>query len=251
MKPTEIVSQYLENALVGGEEIAASKFVSSPELRQRTLHLRMPSRTWKWNERAARRGQHRRRSLRRPSNTRGRLPGCASYGARMGGVMHRIFRVADGRIAEAWMTWDSLALLEQLGAVEQSRPSAHERTAHESPTNALRRRHCCRARRRRRLGIRRARVGNLGGQQRNDQLVLQVRQGVLPVRHLGSRRLRPLYRRRNDPRPRRRHDDYTKVLPGVDPSCVVVQNNSAVITVSGRARSSSHGRARSARRLLP
>jgi hypothetical protein len=27
---------------------------------------------------------------------------------------------------------------------------------------------------------------------------------------------------------------YTKVLPGVDPSCVVVQNNSAVITVSGK-----------------
>lgn len=28
-----------------------------------------------------------------------------------------IFRVTDGRIAEAWMTWDSLSLLEQLGAV--------------------------------------------------------------------------------------------------------------------------------------
>lgn len=27
---------------------------------------------------------------------------------------------------------------------------------------------------------------------------------------------------------------YTKVLPGVDPSCVVVQNNSAVITVAGK-----------------
>ena len=30
-----------------------------------------------------------------------------------------IFRVADGRIADAWVTWDQLALLEQLGAIER------------------------------------------------------------------------------------------------------------------------------------
>lgn len=31
-----------------------------------------------------------------------------------------VFRVGDGRIAEAWVTWDKLALLEQLGAVERA-----------------------------------------------------------------------------------------------------------------------------------
>jgi predicted ester cyclase len=30
-----------------------------------------------------------------------------------------IYRVEDERIAEAWVTWDSLALMEQLGAVER------------------------------------------------------------------------------------------------------------------------------------
>ncbi len=31
-----------------------------------------------------------------------------------------IYRVADGRIAEARMTWDSLSLLEQLGAITRA-----------------------------------------------------------------------------------------------------------------------------------
>lgn len=30
-----------------------------------------------------------------------------------------VYQVADGRIADAWMTWDQLALMEQLGAVER------------------------------------------------------------------------------------------------------------------------------------
>ncbi len=30
-----------------------------------------------------------------------------------------IYRVEDGRIAEAWVTWDLLALMEQLDAVER------------------------------------------------------------------------------------------------------------------------------------
>jgi predicted ester cyclase len=32
-----------------------------------------------------------------------------------------VFRVADGRIAEAWMNWDLLTLMEQLGAIERVR----------------------------------------------------------------------------------------------------------------------------------
>lgn len=31
-----------------------------------------------------------------------------------------VYRVARGRIAEAWVTWDHLSLMEQLGAVERA-----------------------------------------------------------------------------------------------------------------------------------
>ena len=31
-----------------------------------------------------------------------------------------VYRVAHGRIAEAWVTWDHLSLMEQLGAVERA-----------------------------------------------------------------------------------------------------------------------------------
>lgn len=120
MKPTEIVSQYLENVLGGGEEIAASKFVSSPELRQRTLHLRdaFPDMEVETSALLAEGSTVAAHFVARATHE-GVFQGVPPTGLEWEASCTAIFRVADGRIAEAWMTWDSLALLEQLGAVER------------------------------------------------------------------------------------------------------------------------------------
>ena len=48
---------------------------------------------------------------------RGVFQGIAPTGRRVAGTGITIFRLADGRIAEAWAQWDRLGLLHQVGAV--------------------------------------------------------------------------------------------------------------------------------------
>jgi predicted ester cyclase len=49
----------------------------------------------------------------------GLFAGIPATGRRWSAACTGVYRVADGRIADAWVTWDRLSLLEQLGAVER------------------------------------------------------------------------------------------------------------------------------------
>jgi steroid delta-isomerase-like uncharacterized protein len=48
---------------------------------------------------------------------RGELRGIAPTGKEITTTGITIFRIADGRIAEEWVNWDTLGLLQQLGAI--------------------------------------------------------------------------------------------------------------------------------------
>lgn len=113
MEPCEIVERYL------GEGFEAD-LVSSPELWQRTMHLRdafsdLEVEVVALISEGARVAAH---FIARGTH-HGVYHGVPSTGRQCEAHCTAIYRVADGRIAEAWMTWDSLALLEQLGAVER------------------------------------------------------------------------------------------------------------------------------------
>ena len=49
----------------------------------------------------------------------GTFQGCPPTGRRWTATCTAIYRVEAGRIAEAWINWDWLAVLEQLGGVER------------------------------------------------------------------------------------------------------------------------------------
>ena len=52
---------------------------------------------------------------------KGALDGIPATGMRVRGSGQSITRVADGRVCEAWINWDALGLMQQLGVV-----TAHE-----------------------------------------------------------------------------------------------------------------------------
>ena len=111
MEPRDVVERYLEGAF-------EADLVSSPELWQRTMHLRDAFPDLEVDTLAliaegdrvaahfVARGTH-----------EGVYQGVPPTGRKWEANCTAIFHVSDGRIVEAWMTWDSLSLLEQLGAI--------------------------------------------------------------------------------------------------------------------------------------
>jgi len=51
---------------------------------------------------------------------KGDLAGLAPTGKQTGGTGTTVFRVAGGKIAESWVNWDTLGMLEKLGVVQQA-----------------------------------------------------------------------------------------------------------------------------------
>ena len=51
---------------------------------------------------------------------KGDLAGLAPTGKKTGGTGITIFRHSDGKIAESWVNWDTLGMLEKLGVVHQA-----------------------------------------------------------------------------------------------------------------------------------
>lgn len=120
MTPKQVVERYIAEVLSGTGPGSADELISSEELRQRTRSLQIafpdlevePHVLLVEDDLVAGhflgRGTH-----------RGLFNGVPPSGRAWEARCTAVYRVEDGRIAEAWVTWDLLALMEQLGAVER------------------------------------------------------------------------------------------------------------------------------------
>jgi steroid delta-isomerase-like uncharacterized protein len=122
MEPREVVERYLGEALCGDEPEAVAELVSSEELRRRTQHLRgaFPDLVVELLALLVDGPRVAAHFVARATHS-GVFQGVPPTGRTCEAHCTAIYHVADGRIAEAWTTWDSLSLLEQLGAIERVR----------------------------------------------------------------------------------------------------------------------------------
>ncbi len=120
-----VVERYLHEVLGGAGGTHPEDVISNAILRQKSLAFRkafgdievMPHVIIEVGEFAAvhfsARGMHRGPFQGVPPTGRGWTASCTA-----------LFRVEDGRIRDFWLTWDSLAILEQVGGVRRGRESS-------------------------------------------------------------------------------------------------------------------------------
>src|SRR5262245_37630556 len=121
MTPRQVVERYLSEVLGGaGDCTPVAELVSSPELQQRVDRLRSAFPDLEVETVAlladgdlvgchlVARGTH-----------LGLYQGVPATGKSWEAHCTAVYRVDAGRIAEAWVTWDNLSLLEQLEAIER------------------------------------------------------------------------------------------------------------------------------------
>lgn len=113
MEPKEIARRYLEEGL-------CAELTSSPELHQRSVRIRraFPDLTVEALEMLVEGDRVAAHFVARGTHE-GVFQGVPPTRCEIEATCTAIYRVEDGLIAEAWTTWDSLGLLEQLGAVER------------------------------------------------------------------------------------------------------------------------------------
>lgn len=119
--PADVVRRYLDEALAGGDSNALEALVPGADLRRRVTSLRraFPDLAVKvrlliadgdWvGVHFTGGGTHLGVFQGVPPTGRAWTAGCTA-----------LLRVADGRIVDAWVTWDLLAILEQLGGVTRA-----------------------------------------------------------------------------------------------------------------------------------
>lgn len=125
MSAREVVEQYLTEVLNGRRPEAINELISSDEFRQRVTAFRnafpdLDVETMMLISEGdlvaghfVGRGTH-----------QGLFQGMPATGKSWEARCTAIYRVAEGRIAEAWVNWDLLALLEQIGAVERAKSAS-------------------------------------------------------------------------------------------------------------------------------
>ena len=122
MQPRDVVERYLAEVLNGEVQARPEELISSQTLRQRTIGFRRAFPDLQVTTHTllvdgdlvaahfSGRGTHKGLFQGVPATGRGWQADCVA-----------VFRIHDGRIAEAWMLWDLLALMEQLGAIQRVR----------------------------------------------------------------------------------------------------------------------------------
>jgi steroid delta-isomerase-like uncharacterized protein len=120
MTPKQVVESYLVEVLGGARPESAAELVSSDELRRRSLSLRASFPDLEVEAvvllaesdlvcaHLVGRGTH-----------LGLFQGVPPTGRTCELRCTAVYRIEDERIADAWVTWDHLSLMEQLGAVER------------------------------------------------------------------------------------------------------------------------------------
>jgi predicted ester cyclase len=119
--PRSVVRRYLTDVLVGGNARTAKQLIASEPLRQRVAAFRhaFPDLSVEPDLliaegdlvalRATGRGTH-----------LGAFQGLAPTGSSWSATCTALYRVQGGAIVDAWVQWDLLAILEQIGAVRRS-----------------------------------------------------------------------------------------------------------------------------------
>jgi steroid delta-isomerase-like uncharacterized protein len=120
MSALAVVEQYLTEVLGGSTAVAVQELVSSDELLRRTEVMRsgFPDLTVHLSTLLAD-GDLVAAHFRAQGSHLGLFAGVPPTGRLCEASCTAVYRVEDGRIAEAWVTWDTLSLMEQLGAVER------------------------------------------------------------------------------------------------------------------------------------
>jgi predicted ester cyclase len=120
MGSRHVVERYLAEVMTGAGTGPADELISSEDVRQRTGHFRSAFRDLELATRVllangdlvaghfVGRGTH-----------HGIFQGIPPTGRTWEPHCHAIYRVGEGRIADAWVMWDQLSLLGQFGAVER------------------------------------------------------------------------------------------------------------------------------------
>ena len=120
-QPKHVVERYLAEVLAGGVTDPA-ELISSEEVRQRTNRFRtaFPDLGLETGPTFAA-GELVAVHLVGRATQQGLFQGVPPTGRSWEAGCTAIYHVAGGRIADAWVNWDLLAVLEQLGAVERVR----------------------------------------------------------------------------------------------------------------------------------
>lgn len=120
MTPRRVVERYVTEVLTGPGGLAADEVVASSVLAQRSARLRVAFPDLEVRtvvllaERDLVAGHFEARGTHR-----GLFQGVPPTGRRCETSWTAVYRIEDGRIADAWGTWDLLSLMEQLAAVER------------------------------------------------------------------------------------------------------------------------------------
>jgi steroid delta-isomerase-like uncharacterized protein len=120
MTPKQVVEAYLAEVLGGQDVGSADELISSDELLRRSLALRraFPDLQVEPVLLLAEGGFVASHVLARGTHL-GLFQGVPATGRAWEARCTAVYRVERERIAEGWVTWDYLALMEQLGAIER------------------------------------------------------------------------------------------------------------------------------------
>ena len=119
MSARSVVERYLKDVL-GGEKTEPEMLVSDEELLRRTvaLHSGFPDLAVRVSALLGE-GDLVAAHFRASGTHLGLVFGVPPTGRRCEASCTAVYRVEDERIADAWVTWDTLSLMEQLGAIER------------------------------------------------------------------------------------------------------------------------------------
>jgi predicted ester cyclase len=122
IEPKTVVERYLAEVLNGARPEAAGELISDESLTQRVARFRkaFPDVAVTTDLLLAE-GDLVAGHFRGRGTHEGLFNGVPATGREWDARCTAIYRVEDGRIVEAWVSWDMLSLIEQLGGIERAR----------------------------------------------------------------------------------------------------------------------------------
>ncbi len=120
MTPRDVVARYLSEVLAGERPESAEELLANDELVRRTNRLRnaFPDLEIETHVLLAEGDLVAAHLVGRGTHL-GLYQGVPATGRACEARCTAVYRIEETRIAEAWVTWDNLSLMEQLGAVER------------------------------------------------------------------------------------------------------------------------------------